>query len=860
MALILKVLCPDCGHIHDSAILGAEIRCGKCGCDFRAMADGEGRARIISVTPDELNAVPYSQRSVELPVNQVSSIILADPALLADRLLRDVPVKQNAKCVGKVRLLKKLGQGGMGAVYRGYDESLLLDVAVKILPFPLDDTDHRFVERFRQEARISAKINHPNVVRTLQVDQQGYLLYLVMDYVEGQTARNLVDAKGPLMLPLALQIIHDVTRGVQAAHEHGVIHRDIKPDNILVATDGRVLLSDLGLAKAAATGSGSHMPVTRLGLLLGTPEYMSPEQWDIGATIGPASDLWSIGATFWMLLTHKPPYDEQDMPTLARHVKESPLPNIRQLRPNLPDSVVHILERCLAKRPEDRFADCEELLSAVNASLHELTGASSSFPIPKAMAKERAKIVAAQKTALAPVPVTIAPQAQAAPLLVSPTPTKTVIERIVWIALPFLAAAGGAFWMIKFYGETKREPIVIAAPIVSLDLRCATRVKPGEEAELIATVVGVEKPSDYIVQWAAGERVYSSSSIRVPLRNDTDFVVSVRDKNSGVEVARKDARVRVELQVRAAEKDFQRLETGNALRLEGQVCGGPRSFSDIETRWVEQTSPEKTLIKGLTFSIPALEIGRHTFVLQAKRVEYADWTQAATDKVVVEVVKHIPTEFKTAMQQALETRQNAAKAVSGAEAVALWKKALASLEQALISLPDADDARAQIEECRKQLVMDEKYLALLDESRALKAAAEMVPETDSVRRLSAWSEALQPCAGALALFDREEARAQTATIQVKVAELKSALEAAERERDLFDTLIAKARYSVKEAKKYVNPTVALPHWENSLTSFQELRGHFPKRADEFVLELKETQENRDKAYLYDNFGVVPAKP
>ncbi|MCY3021911.1 MAG: protein kinase, partial [Planctomycetota bacterium] len=456
MALLLKVACPDCGQVLADAPLGAELRCAKCGRDFRAQGDGEGASRIISATPDDLDGIPYSQRSIEVPVNSVSSLIVADPALLYDKLLRDTPLRENTRWVGKVRLLKKLGQGGMGSVYRGYDESLALDVAVKVLPLPSGARDDQFVQRFRQEARISARINHPNVVRTLHVDEQGDLIYLVMDFIEGQTARCLVDTKGPLMLPLALQIIHDATLGMQAAHAHGVIHRDIKPDNILIADDGRVLISDLGLAKAISTGGRSpRMPVTRLGLLLGTPEYMSPEQWDIGADAGPAADIWGMGATLWMLLTRRPPFDEKDMSILARQVKEGPLPDIRLVRPTLPDRVLDILLRCLEKRPEDRFTDSAELLRALDAALEDLAAGRAVVtprPRPRSPTPVRLPAVAVPPAAPghprggAPTPAPAPREATVTVAPLPPAPPEAKVRRpVLWAAAAafVLAATGG---------------------------------------------------------------------------------------------------------------------------------------------------------------------------------------------------------------------------------------------------------------------------------------------------------------------------------------------------------------------------------------------------------------------------------
>jgi len=840
------------------------MRCSRCGKDFRAQGDGEGASRVLSVTPDELDSVPYSQRTIEVPVNSVSSVILGDPALHNDKLLRDIPLKENSKWIGKVRLLKKLGQGGMGTVYQGYDESLALDVAVKILPSPNGPRDAQFVQRFRQEARISAQINHPNVVRTLHVDEQGDMIYLVMDFVAGKTARDLVDERGPLMVPLALQIIHDVALGMQAAHQHHVVHRDIKPDNILVADDGRVLLSDLGLAKAVSTsGHGQHMPVTRLGLLLGTPEYMSPEQWEIGATVGPAADIWSIGSTLWMLLTHKPPFQEKDLAVLARKVREAQLPDIREERPTLPDNVCEILNRCLAKRPGDRYENAAELLAAIDTALNELAaGRVTITPRPK---RPTVTSVFAQSAPVeaytSPPPAAAAPVAAKVPPppAIAPIPSPQSANRTRLAALVLAAALVGTWGVWTLSSQRGRAPAGSYAPALSVDLRCPSIVKPGQDAELVADLSGGLPPGDYAMLWLAGDKAYAGNEVRVPIEQDTEFTFVVRDKNTAREVAKRSVTVAVELQARAAEKDFYEITTGSPLKLEGRVRGGAGA-QKIETRWVDASHPTEVIGSGLMIDVAQMptfkDPGRYTFLLQAKRKDQPDWANAASDKVTVQVDRLIPPEYKTTLQLGIDARERAKAAATGADAAASWRVALSIFEKAL-QVFDDDDAKAEIVQCKQRLELEARYAALMSEAHRLREEAEAVPASDSVKRLIAWSEAMRPCSSALVLFDRTEVREQAAAIDAKLSVLRNSMEGAEQERAVFDGLIAKARASAKEANKYLSPTVALPHWERALAGFQELSKLFPKRTEEFALELKEVQVNRDKAFLFDNLGVVP---
>jgi serine/threonine-protein kinase len=876
MSLLLKVACPECGHPHESAVLGAELRCARCGRDFRASGHGENASQILSVTPDELDNVPYGQRVIEVPVNSVSSVFVADPALIADKLLRDTPIKENTRWVGKVRLLKKLGQGGMGAVYRGYDESLALDVAVKILPLPMGERDNQFVARFRQEARISAQINHPNVVRTLHVDEQGDLIFLVMDFIEGQTARQLVESRGPLALPLALQIIHDATKGVQAAHQHNVIHRDIKPDNILVADDGRVLLTDLGLAKTISTaGPASRMPVTRLGLLLGTPHYMSPEQWNIGALCGPAADIWSIGATLWMLLTRMPPFDDKDTGVLAKMIKEAPLPDIRSIRKEIPDCVVDILNICMAKRPESRFADCGELLKALDWALNDLSAQNGNGCLPKPLPGSAAKSSGTNKAVvvppesaaavMAPLPSFPIPNPPPAPparvpawaqVPVAPPvlrPKKNKARQIVVLAAPVVFIAG----LILLWPSGSSKPKETPIPVV--DLHCSARVKPGEAAELSAVLNGVN-PTQFTCIWSTRDSAYPGSTVHVPIENDTEFTLTVRDKSTTHDVVHRIVRVEADVAAKAAEIDYVKVESGTTQKFEGHARGGAGS-KDLETRWIDADHPEAVLALGSTLSLgeDAVTPGKRVVIFQARRKTDSDWNSAASDRLTLDVSQRVPPEFKALMLEVAALQENATKAQTGIEAVAAWRAALAAIAKARKVFPSGD-TEAQERACQQGVSQNEKYLELLSEARRSKSEAEQLPASDGVGRLSAWSESCRPYTAALALFDRAEVRSEATAAQNKVEHLKKELITAEQTRAEFDASIAKARHSANEGKKYLSPAVALPHWEAALEGFETLARKFPTRADDFALELKEVQENRDRAYLQVNFGIVPAAP
>lgn len=851
MSLVLKVACPDCFEPHDANALGAEIRCQHCGRDFRAQADGEGASRILSVSSEEMENVPYSQRSTHVPVNSKSSIIASDPALLNDKLLMTAPMRNNSRFVGKVQLIKKIGQGGMGAVYQGFDESLALDVAVKILPVPVGQRDDQFVQRFRQEARISAKINHTNVVRTLHVDEEGELIYLVMDYVKGQTARSLCDSKGPLPYPQALQIVHDVALGVQAAHAHGVIHRDIKPDNILVADDGRIVLTDLGLAKAVGHGAGSRMPVTRMGLLMGTPEYMSPEQWEIGSDVGTASDIWSLGSTLWMLLTGKPPFVERDLALLSKRTREEPLPDIRLVRSDLPDCVLDILFRCLAKRPQERYMNCAELIAATQMALDELAHG-------KAQVTHRTQVIVAAPLMDRPSHNTSPlPQTPTVAVIAAPRPTLVIEKRAkqhpwkTWIGVPLLAAsvAGAVAYFLP--NANSRQYVVAAAGSLNL-VPVSRQIKPGQEAEIAVNFGG---PEGSTVAWEFNGQKRDTPTLREVIDRDTEFTAIARDKN-GAELARRSMKIYVDLQVSAAERPAYDVLAGDSLKLAGDVRGG--SADDVLLRWVRENEPGKVLSETAGLELTPTEPGSYTYVLQARRKSETDWRYAVSGRVQVNVARKISPEFTAAMDRAAKLRDGAFAAATGAEAVTQWQAVLQAYDLAAGLNPESD-AATQALQARKQLDQEQKYVALLNDARRLKDTAEKQTEADGVARLAAWSDAQRPISAALVLYERGEARALSDAIEQKLKEMRAALQDAEQARASFDARVTRARTAVREAKKYLNPSVALPHWETAAGLFSELSTDYPQRAEEFTLERREADENRDKAYLYDKLGVVPSK-
>ena len=250
-----------------------------------------------------------------------------------------------------------LGQGGMGCVYRARHEGLDKDVAVKVLNVS-SVTNPTFVDRFLREARAAAQLDHPSVVRILNAGEDGGRHFIVMEMVGGENLRQHLAHERRLERPEALRIITEVAYALAAAHDLGLVHRDIKPDNIMIDEHGGVKVADFGLARQVAEST----ELTGEGVACGTPPYMSPEQIG-GLAVDGRSDLYSLGIVLYECLAGKRPFAAHDlMGWLACHTQLEPEPLRRHLH-DLPDEVEALVNRLLAKRPEDRYADARELLT-----------------------------------------------------------------------------------------------------------------------------------------------------------------------------------------------------------------------------------------------------------------------------------------------------------------------------------------------------------------------------------------------------------------------------------------------------------------------------------------------------------------
>ena len=270
---------------------------------------------------------------------------------------------------GRYSIEREIGRGGMGIVFLARDVALDRPVAIKLLP-PAMAAQPNLRERFLREARTSAKLSHPNIVPIFMVEQLGDLVFFVMAYVEGETLGQRVRTKGPLPPAQATRMLQEVAWALAYAHLRGIVHRDIKPDNILLESGtGRALVSDFGIARAAETTGG-----TAVGEILGTAHYMSPEQ-SCGEPVDGRSDLYSLGVVGFFALSGKLPFEAPDVPALLAMQITRAAPPLSSAAPGVPGRVAQAIDKCLAKSPDDRWATGEEFaatLAETTAVVHEM--------------------------------------------------------------------------------------------------------------------------------------------------------------------------------------------------------------------------------------------------------------------------------------------------------------------------------------------------------------------------------------------------------------------------------------------------------------------------------------------------------
>src|SRR5215204_662906 len=262
---------------------------------------------------------------------------------------------------GRYRILHRLGAGGMAEVYCAEDSQLGRRVALKLL-YRHFAADAEFVERFRREASAAAGLQHPNVVQVFDRGQWDGTYYIAMEYLPGRSLKQVVQDHGALEPALAAELTIQILKAARFAHRRGIVHRDIKPHNVIVDDEGRAKVTDFGIARAGASD------MTETGSIMGTAQYLSPEQAQ-GHPVDARADLYSIGIVLYELLTGRVPFDAESAVTIAlKQVSEEPLPP-SQLNPAISPQLEDVVIRALQKDPAFRFADADEFIAALETAL-----------------------------------------------------------------------------------------------------------------------------------------------------------------------------------------------------------------------------------------------------------------------------------------------------------------------------------------------------------------------------------------------------------------------------------------------------------------------------------------------------------
>jgi serine/threonine protein kinase len=264
------------------------------------------------------------------------------------------------------RIVERLGTGGTGTVYLGEHHVLCRRAALKVLPPALAD-DPAILERFRREAQAAAVLDHPNVVHIYDFRQEGSLHFIVMEYIEGESLQQVIDQRGALPIGVACDYVRQSALGLEHAHDQGLVHRDVKPANLLVDATGTVKVLDLGLALFEPSGEESITRKFNSGIVLGTADYLAPEQALNLHGVDARADIYSLGATLYALLTGQPPFHAGTIgQKLMWHQMKVPEP-VNEVRPEVPAELAALVARMLAKQLEDRIATMAELARALEA-------------------------------------------------------------------------------------------------------------------------------------------------------------------------------------------------------------------------------------------------------------------------------------------------------------------------------------------------------------------------------------------------------------------------------------------------------------------------------------------------------------
>ena len=403
----------------------------------------------------------------------------------------------------RYHILKRIGEGGMGRVYLGEHVKMNRQCAIKVMS-PALVNDAESAARFGREASNAARIIHPNVAAVFDYGESDGVIYLVMEFVDGEPLARVLAREAPLGLDRALDLTSQIAEGLGAAHELGIVHRDLKPDNLLVTRTraGREIAKvvDFGIAKAMQEGAGEGL--TRTGQVIGTPEFMSPEQL-LGDPVGARSDLYALGCILHLMLTASPPFDSPTREQMIKRRLTEDAPHVHEIDAALPDSVARIVARLLARSPKDRYGSAAEVKDAL-AGTHARRSGVTRAPLTVRLTPRSAPTVAFLHATQATTEVSAIPESKpvrrtpiviggaalatiAIALAVRSWPNAADAERNANTANDSAVAATVAISRVDTGAPVRDTTAVVAAPIAMVDsARLLARIAQKQERDSLA--------------------------------------------------------------------------------------------------------------------------------------------------------------------------------------------------------------------------------------------------------------------------------------------------------------------------------------------------------------------------------------
>ncbi len=374
--------------------------------------------------------------SLHARAGEAATVVI--PGLEADPEVVEVWHRLRDATLGEYDIYAPLGRGGMATVFLALDLALEREVAIKVISPGMIQTQS-LVERFKREARTSASLSHPNIIPVYAVKEYEGLAFFIMKYVDGRSLETIIRREGPLSIDVTLDILRQVGMALDFAHRKGVVHRDVKPANIMIDHDGWAIVTDFGIAKVADAGA-----LTSVGLVVGTPTYMSPEQFS-GAQVAGAADQYSLGIMAYEMLTGHSPFGSATTVAemMRSHIMDEP-DSPRKFRPDIPDEVASVVLRMLSKNVADRWPSIGDAIDSIQALPQDRQDQARTVMI--ALAREGAHERPRVSVPISPSPARIRPTKRATQQVEEPRKSRAGM----WVAGLLVAAGlGGGGWYMQ---------------------------------------------------------------------------------------------------------------------------------------------------------------------------------------------------------------------------------------------------------------------------------------------------------------------------------------------------------------------------------------------------------------------------